>query len=524
MPTLQTQSGLAGQYGYANGAPILNASVARNLLGNEFYKPLDIERNDLGWGTNSRYQGAIRTGVGLYGIQGNRDEILQLLDIGQRAKQDFAAGRIIATQDPETGQVRYAELVDTEAGPQYSIPAAYQRFAIGGEEGSNPMQNFARWQDITSKLQNAAQSLGIPTTGLTDRQLFDAINAVDTRVAVTGRTQFWDPAQAGIGGQQGPQHATVVYSEQDGRLVPISAPQTFTFQDPNTTRGFFGDIFKNIVEIISIPPIAAALGAYAFGPGGLLGGEAAAAGTGLTPGAAGVTGLTPGAAGITGITAPAGFTFAPGVGATVGAVTPSLLDTARSVSNVIPTSPGTTITPPVAPAPAIDYSLLSNANIPATIPEMGASGVIPGSGGIGLQAPTMPNIAAMGGGQGLTVPVVGGTVGAMGLTPTAAVPVLGSPSSIINQPEVLGQPVMAQGSPTSPISPTDVLRASNALQQLTQQPQPQAPQTPEQTGQSGPLGVDYSQLLNLLANQARTTGLLGTRFQPTPVNLSSLLG
>jgi hypothetical protein len=155
---------------------------------------------------------------------------------------------------------------------------------------------------------------------------------------------------------------------------------------------------------------------------------------------------------------------------------------------------------------------------------MGASGVIPGSGGIGLQAPTMPNIAAMGGGQGLTVPVVGGTVGAMGLTPTGAVPVLGSPSSIINQPEVLGQPVMAQGSPTSPISPTDVLRASNALQQLTQQPQPQAPQTPEQTGQSGPLGVDYSQLLSLLASQANTTGLLGTRFQPTPVNLSSLLG
>jgi hypothetical protein len=85
-------------------------------------------------------------------------------------------------------------------------------------------------------------------------------------------------------------------------------------------------------------------------------------------------------------------------------------------------------------------------------------------------------------------------------------------------------PVSVDVIPASNVRPTDVLRAANTLQQLTQQPQQQAPQTPEQTGQSGPLGVDYSQLLNLLANQARTTGLLGTRFQPTPVNLSSLLG
>jgi hypothetical protein len=548
MPTVQTQSGLAGQYGYANGAPILNASVARNLLGNEFYKPLDIERNDLGWGTNSRYQGAIRTGVGLYGIQGNRDEILQLLDIGERAKQDFAAGRIIATQDPETGEARYAELVDTGEGPQYSIPAAYQRFAIGGEEGSNPMQNFARWQDITSTLQNAAQSLGIPITGLTDRQLFDAINAVDTRVAVTGRTQFWDPAQAGIGGQQGPQHATVVYAEQDGRLVPVSTPQTFTFQDPNTTRGVLGDLASFVRDVISLPPISAALAAY-IGPqlasyltatyglsptvattlansslnaaiqtaatgdveaglqSGLLSaagsamsnafnGTGQAGGTGLTVGAGGETGLLSGAGGVTGLTAPPGFTFAPDIGSTL----PSVVSTTQP-------------------------NLLDTAQFETTLPEMGGgTGITPTAAGEGFQVQETPNIRSMGGGQGLTVPVEGGTISQLGFTPTGATPVLGDPSSFINNPEVLGQPVIQQGSPTSSISPRDALRAANALRQLTQQPEQQAPQTPEQTGQSGPLGVDYSQLLNLLANQARTTGLLGTRFQPTPVNLSSLLG
>jgi hypothetical protein len=92
------------------------------------------------------------------------------------------------------------------------------------------------------------------------------------------------------------------------------------------------------------------------------------------------------------------------------------------------------------------------------------------------------------------------------------------------EPQTPFTPVPVDVIPASNIKPTDVLRAANTLQQLTQQPQPQAPQTPEQTGQSGPLGVDYSQLLSLLASQANTTGLLGTRFQPTPVNLSSLLG
>ena len=37
-------------------------------------------------------------------------------------------------------------------------------------------------------------------------------------------------------------------------------------------------------------------------------------------------------------------------------------------------------------------------------------------------------------------------------------------------------------------------------------------------------GVDYSGLYNLLAQRAIAGGLLGTRYQPQPVNLASLLG
>ena len=66
-----------------------------------------------------------------------------------------------------------------------------------------------------------------------------------------------------------------------------------------------------------------------------------------------------------------------------------------------------------------------------------------------LELPTSPAIKAMGGGQGLTAdvtnPVTGdtGVVGGLGYTPTGAAPVLGDPSSFINNPNVTGQPVMA---------------------------------------------------------------------------------
>ena len=487
MALLETQSGLAGQYGYANGAPILNASVARSLLGDEFAKPLDIERNDLGWGTNSRYMGKIYTGVGLYGVDGKRSEIERLLDIGDKAKQDFAQGKIIQAIDPETNQPYY---LDVSQDPEGGVRNSIYRFA---DENTGGAENFNKWTDISNKLAGAARTLGIDTQGMTDRQLYDAINKIDNRVAVTGRTQFWDATQAGMGGQEGPQHATVVYTQQDGKLVPVAPPQTFEFQDPKTSGNVF---FQLVREGLMIPPIMAALGAYAFGPGGLLsGGEAA--GSGLIPGAGGVTGLTPGAAGVTGITAPAGFTLAPTIGATVGAATPSLLDTAKSISNLAP--PTTPTTPPVTPAtapistatpiPAAELAYPAVEIAPSFTPTPGSFQSVLPELGVATQATTAPFTALPG-------------------TFTAAAPAL----------------LATTAAATPTLSPTDILRAGNALQQLTQQPQQQAPQTPEQVGQSGPTGVDYAGLLNLLAGQARITGLLGTRFQPTPVNLSSLLG
>jgi hypothetical protein len=174
--------------------------------------------------------------------------------------------------------------------------------------------------------------------------------------------------------------------------------------------------------------------------------------------------------------------------------------------------------------PSVDYSLIGGANFPPAAEGMGGgTGITPGAAGEGLQLPTTPNIGTMGGGQGLLVPVDGGTVGQLGFTPAGATPVLGDPKSFINDPNVLGQPVIAQGSPNLPISISDALRGARLVNSLLNQPQQQQPA--QDIGQPmSATGVDYSQLLGLLSQRASGTGLLGTRFQPQPINLVSLLG
>jgi len=60
----------------------------------------------------------------------------------------------------------------------------------------------------------------------------------------------------------------------------------------------------------------------------------------------------------------------------------------------------------------------------------------------GFQSITSPSLYSMGGGQGLTATTSQGVVGQLGLTPTGASPVLGDPNSFINNPSILGTPVV----------------------------------------------------------------------------------
>ena len=212
-----------------------------------------------------------------------------------------------------------------------------------------------------------------------------------------------------------------------------------------------------------------------------------AAGSGLLPSAGGTTGLLPSAAGVTGITAPAGFTLAPGI---------------------------------VAPAAGAGLA------VGADLGSVGQTGLTPGAAGEGLLAPTTPGISSMGGAQGITVPVSGGTVTSAGLIPAGAVPVLGDPSSFINDPNVLGQPVI----PTETgMGVTDALRAANAVRNLLgAQQNPIVPQ--QARPQMAARGVDTLALPQLTARTPGVSSLLApaqlqARYQSTLLpNVFSLLG
>jgi hypothetical protein len=162
---------------------------------------------------------------------------------------------------------------------------------------------------------------------------------------------------------------------------------------------------------------------------------------------------------------------------------------------------------------AQDYGLLGGTS-PGQLATIGETGLLPGTGGEGLQLPQVPALPSMGGGQGLSVPVSGGTVTGAGFTPIGATPSLGDPGSFINDPNVLGQPVIQDipGSILPNISITDALRGANLAKQLMGGGQQTATGFPQQQSSFQPTGVDYSGIY----------GLLGQR--PSVLGISSLLG
>lgn len=175
-------------------------------------------------------------------------------------------------------------------------------------------------------------------------------------------------------------------------------------------------------------------------------------GTGLTMGAGGSTGLTLGttSTGIgggaigTGLTAPAGFTLAPGVGASLaaGGAGLSLLEGAQF---------------------PVEGLQATASNVPSTAAPFATT-----TAAEGLAIPTTPGLSAMGGAQGLTIPVAGGTISQLGLVPTGAVPALGTDglfsTSLVNDPNVLGNAVFGTDALALPAAASGGIGAMNALQ------------------------------------------------------------
>jgi hypothetical protein len=154
---------------------------------------------------------------------------------------------------------------------------------------------------------------------------------------------------------------------------------------------------------------------------------------------------------------------------------------------------------------SINYNLLE----PSQLSGVGETGLTLGAAGEGLQLPTVPALPSMGGGQGLVVPVEGGFVTETGFTPVGATPSLGDPDSFINDPEVLGQPVIQD---VENLSLTDALRGLRLANQLMSGQQQTGAGVPQQQAPLQTAGVDYSGILGLLGRQAsmpNIQGLLG---------------
>ena len=233
----------------------------------------------------------------------------------------------------------------------------------------------------------------------------------------------------------------------------------------------------------------------------------AIAGTGATTGAASAAGggaaelASVGATGY-GLTGPiSAATIPPGITSLISDGIPVSGGGPVSITNIPPSS---VISPTVPSAfeTAINTSL-------GTTPQIGGFGPA-GTAGFGTTLPAAGQVAA-----GLE---------AAGFAPGTAANLAGTTAAGVGATNLLGGATAASPLAATPgISPTDALRAANTIRQLAEGQQQQRP-LEQQAAQMLSGAVDYSGLLNLLGSQARTSGLLGTQFQPQPINLASLLG
>jgi hypothetical protein len=257
----------SGQYGYYKNAPILSAEVADRILGDNLfiggnnalgYGSQGRIDDDLGWDLRSKYQGFIANGAGVFGVQATSNQIDEFTRIQQQidalggVKDGYVA---VERTDPETNQKYIANV------PVETLFAT----EVDSEGGSNGGQNYKLYQDTIAALNRGAAQLNIdPSKFSTPSELFDAVQgASENLYIVQGRANNWDaePAEAagitGVGRDRGGKnHATVMYQKVGEKLIPVQTLKVFNFDDPNTSRGFFGDLFQGIASLPFVAELA----------------------------------------------------------------------------------------------------------------------------------------------------------------------------------------------------------------------------------------------------------------------------
>jgi hypothetical protein len=321
--------------------------------------------------------------------------------------------------------------------------------------------------------------------------------------------QFSGPVQ-GIGEKDGNLVYSVAGAEGStyGAIGPDGVPYqtTVTITQPKKRGGVLGSIARSVTNAIASVPLLPEVVGVATGNPYLYASlkSAQTAGSGgdledvLKSGAKAYATYAIGQE----ILGPTDVTAGESVGGTPG------------VSEVYPVdmSVGGTVTPlPPMDMTLPSYGLLDGVTFPSQglqVPPSNVTGSLPpsladgGSDllGVGLQSPTMPTIPGMGG-TGLTIPVEGGTIGAGGFTPEGAVPVLGDPGSFINDPNVIGQPVIQPATESLSLRDAfDALRSANRVSGLLNSGGGQAVAGGVSDPGQMPAGsVDVSRLLSLLS-------------------------
>jgi hypothetical protein len=206
-------------------------------------------------------------------------------------------------------------------------------------------------------------------------------------------------------------------------------------------------------------------------------------------------------------------------------------------------TPDITSIPGTPSLPPVDYGLLGDASLPTAAPGMGG-GTNAYDAGVGLDVmnppPAAPTMTAEQLAASNIDPLTREGMSAEQITKEAInSPYYGAAQSNIDPSilegmsaeQVASAPVLtsaglASGAAASTIGLSDAIRGLRTANSLLNPPSAGGGGGGGDQGgaQQSMAGVDYSGLYNLLAQRAIVGGLLGTQYQPQPVNLASLLG
>ena len=228
-------AGSGGQYGYINGLPILNASIADSVI-NQFDgyvsgNAADRADNAMGWDTGS-VNGVLTRGAGVFGIQRseNTDDNGNVTSVSYSGDLDAAARALNLNVTNMTADEKYAAINN----------ASQDLYLVSGKTGANDPGTYQRLGET---------------------------------VAVPGATT---------------NHATVLYRKQGGALVPITETAQYFNGEMELSPG------SGLSDFISFAAPIAGLALMATGAGAGLG-SALLSGAGVTGASAATAGALGGA-------------------------------------------------------------------------------------------------------------------------------------------------------------------------------------------------------------------------------------